>query len=84
MGGLHVTALPDEALEHCSAVVVGEGEPLWPCLLADFERGAMQRLYRSEPGGAYDLAHAPVSRFDLLDHTRRARLCRQGDQVQDE
>ena len=24
MGGLHVTARPDEALEHCDAVVVGE------------------------------------------------------------
>ena len=27
MGGLHVTALPDEALEHADAIVIGEG----PC-----------------------------------------------------
>ena len=26
MGGLHATVLPDEVLEHCDAVVVGEGE----------------------------------------------------------
>ena len=29
MGGLHVTALPEEAGEHCDAVIVGEGEPVW-------------------------------------------------------
>jgi radical SAM superfamily enzyme YgiQ (UPF0313 family) len=74
MGGLHVTALPDEALEHCSAVVVGEGEPLWPRLLADFERGAMQRIYRSEPAGGFDLREAPVPRFDLLDPEKYNRI----------
>src|SRR5262249_15119848 len=33
MGGLHVTSCPDEALQHCTSVVIGEGEPLWPRLL---------------------------------------------------
>ena len=74
MGGLHVTSLPDEALEHCSAVVIGEGEPLWPRLLADFERGAMQRIYRSDPAGLYDLRDAPVPRFDLLDPEKYNRI----------
>ena len=74
MGGLHVTSLPDEALEHCSAIVIGEGEPLWPRLLADFERGAMQRIYRSDPAGLYDLRDAPVPRFDLLDPEKYNRI----------
>lgn len=74
MGGLHVTSLPDEALAHCSAVVIGEGEPLWPWLLADFDRGALQRIYRSEPGGLYDLREAPVPRFDLLDPEKYNRI----------
>jgi radical SAM superfamily enzyme YgiQ (UPF0313 family) len=39
MGGLHVSSMPDEALEHCAAVVIGEGEAVWPEILADFERG---------------------------------------------
>ena len=30
MGGLHVTAVPDEAARHADAVVVGEGESAWP------------------------------------------------------
>ena len=74
MGGLHVTSLPDEALEHCSAIIIGEGEPLWPRLLADFERGAMQRIYRSDPAGLYDLRDAPVPRFDLLDPEKYNRI----------
>ncbi|MCL2649010.1 MAG: cobalamin-dependent protein, partial [Phycisphaerales bacterium] len=30
MGGLHVTALPEEAAEHADYAVVGEGEKTWP------------------------------------------------------
>jgi radical SAM superfamily enzyme YgiQ (UPF0313 family) len=35
MGGIHPTVLPDEALEHADAVVVGEAEGVWPRLLSD-------------------------------------------------
>ena len=38
MGGFHASNLPDEALLHVDSVVVGEGETVWPLLLADFER----------------------------------------------
>ncbi|TCO95710.1 B12 binding protein [Chthoniobacter flavus] len=74
MGGLHVTSLPDEALEHATAIVIGEGEPLWPRLLADFDRGSLQRIYRSEEHGAFDLREAPMPRFDLLDLDKYNRI----------
>ena len=45
MGGMHASCLPQEALAHCDSVVVGEAEGLWPEVLADFERGAMKRVY---------------------------------------
>ena len=32
LGGLHVSLLPDEALEHADAVVVGGAEGAWPAL----------------------------------------------------
>ena len=35
MGGIHPTVLPDEALMHADAVVVGEAEGVWPRLLSD-------------------------------------------------
>jgi radical SAM superfamily enzyme YgiQ (UPF0313 family) len=74
MGGLHVTALPDEALRHCTSVVVGEGEPLWPEVLSDLERGELKRVYRQARPGTFDLAHAPMPRFDLLDPAKYNRI----------
>jgi radical SAM superfamily enzyme YgiQ (UPF0313 family) len=46
MGGIHVSMLPEEALRHCDAVVVGEAEGLWPRVLADLTEGRLQRIYR--------------------------------------
>lgn len=66
MGGLHVRALPEEALEHCDAVAIGEGEKLWPLILQDFRCGCLQRKYVQTPGDYFDLADAPMPRFDLL------------------
>ena len=73
LGGLHVTALPDEALEHADAIVVGEGELGWPDLLADLTRGRLVRVYGSR-GREFDLADAPIPRFDLLEVERYNRL----------
>ena len=72
LGGTHVTALADEALGHADAIVVGEGELGWPDLLADLACGKLERVYG--PGGReFDLADAPMPRFDLLeiDHYNR-------------
>jgi radical SAM superfamily enzyme YgiQ (UPF0313 family) len=73
MGGPHVTALPDEALAHCDAVVTGEGECRWLDLLADAEAGRLQQRYDPPPGG-FDLADAPMPAFHLLDMDRYNRL----------
>ncbi len=71
LGGLHATACPDEALLHFDAVCVGEGEPVWHAILADVERGRLAPRYAAER--AFDLAAAPVPRFDLLGG-RRPRM----------
>ena len=39
MGGIHPTVLPEEALTHADAVVVGEAEPVMGKLLDDFLHG---------------------------------------------
>ncbi|MGA2279731.1 MAG: radical SAM protein [Verrucomicrobiota bacterium] len=72
MGGITVTSLPEEVKPHCTSAVVGEGEPLWPAVLRDFERGALKPFYtRSKE---FDLADAPMPRFDLLDPDKYNRL----------
>lgn len=73
IGGLHVTCLPDEALEHCDAVAVGEGETTWPRILEDMEAGRLAGVYDS--GGIdFDLTDAPLPRFDLLEPEHYNRL----------
>jgi len=64
IGGPHATLLPDEVMQHADAVVVGEGELVWPELLADFEKGGMQRRYQS--CRLPDLKKMPPPRWDLI------------------
>jgi radical SAM superfamily enzyme YgiQ (UPF0313 family) len=72
IGGLHVTSVPDEALAHCDAVVVGEGEPVWARVVADAEVGTLAGIYWSD--SSWDLADAPIPRYDLLEPDRYNRL----------
>lgn len=74
MGGITVSALAHEALAHCTTVVVGEGEPLWPQVLQDFERGCLKPLYVQSPSGQFDLREAPMPRFALLSPEKYNRL----------
>lgn len=68
MGGMHPSALPDEAARHADSVVVGEAEPQWAGVLADFAAGRLQPLYRTD--ARPDLAGAPVPRRDLLQQRK--------------
>ena len=45
LGGLHVTACPDEAAAHADVVVTGDGIPVWPRVLADLTAGVARRRY---------------------------------------
>lgn len=73
IGGPHVTALPDEASAHCTAVVAGEGEAHWAQVLEDAGRGELKRIYRAGPG-VFDMADAPMPAFELLDIAKYNRL----------
>jgi radical SAM superfamily enzyme YgiQ (UPF0313 family) len=64
MGGFHASNLPDEALQHVDSVVVGEGELAWPQLLADFQAGRLQRIYRAD--GLIDTAMIPPARREIF------------------
>jgi radical SAM superfamily enzyme YgiQ (UPF0313 family) len=73
LGGLHVTARPQEALRHADAIVIGEGEPSWPAVIADLRRGTLGGIYDSR-GTSFPLEYAPMPRFELLDVERYNRL----------
>jgi radical SAM superfamily enzyme YgiQ (UPF0313 family) len=72
LGGLHVSALPDEALQHADAIVVGEAEEVWPRVIEDARAGKLERVYR--PSRPWDLADSPIPKFELLDPARYNRI----------
>jgi len=65
MGGMHVSALPDEALQHCDAVAIGEGEQVWPQMVEDFKRGELKQIYKADM--LFDLSAAQPPRWDIID-----------------
>lgn len=72
LGGVHVTACPEEASEHADSIVVGEAEDTWPELLKDFNNGKLKRVYTST--NTSDLSNMPLPRRDLLDKTKYSTI----------
>jgi radical SAM superfamily enzyme YgiQ (UPF0313 family) len=64
MGGIHPTVLPEEALLHSDAVVIGEAEGIWTQLLADVASGELKRTYKAEKTSC--LAGLPRPRRELF------------------
>jgi radical SAM superfamily enzyme YgiQ (UPF0313 family) len=54
LGGIHPTAVPEEAQRHGDAVVVGEAAGLWERVIADARRGKLEPLYRHPAPPAFD------------------------------
>lgn len=65
MGGVHVSALPGEALEHADSVVIGEAELVWKDALRDFEWGELKTRYKAH--GLCEMEEMALPRRDLLD-----------------
>ena len=42
LGGIHPTILPQEAIQHADAVVIGEAEGCWVDVIKDFRKGKLQ------------------------------------------
>ncbi len=63
MGGIHVSMMPEEALQYCDTVVKGEAEEIWPKVLEDFETGNLQTQYT---GTWPSLETLPLPRRDIL------------------
>lgn len=57
-GGIFPTMMPDEVAPHVDAVIVGEGDTVWPQLLRDAEAGELKPQYRAT--ASVDLNTLPV------------------------
>ena len=71
LGGIHVTALPEEGLQHADAVVSGEAEFLWQTVIEDAKAGRLGRtkslmapkIYKHEVWP--ELVGLPIPRRDV-------------------
>lgn len=65
LGGIHVSANPEEAVEHADSVCVGEVEELWDNILNDILKAELkQRYYNSKPT---DLLKVPILKWDFIN-----------------
>jgi len=73
MGGLHVTARPEEALRHADSVLLGEGESLWLEMISDLLANRLKPRYDAR-GLNFDFANSPMPRFELLEVDKYNRI----------
>jgi radical SAM superfamily enzyme YgiQ (UPF0313 family) len=72
MGGIHASAVLEEALGHADAVVIGEADDLWKTVLEDVLNDELKSTYRPDQRPTLD--NLPAPRFDLLDTAKYIRL----------
>jgi len=65
MGGIHPSAMPEEAAQHADSVVRGEAETIWKILIEDVRKGDLKQIYTCE--NKPDPADIPSPRWDLLN-----------------
>ena len=65
MGGFHATWMPEEALTHADAVVVGEAEGVWGQLIKDAQAGRLKKIYKADERPKPE--EIPQARRELLE-----------------
>ena len=68
MGGIHPTVMPDEALQHCDSVLIGEGENTWQAMLKDFKNKCLKKIYNSMEYP--EVTEFPIPKYEILKHDR--------------
>ncbi|MBN1252818.1 MAG: B12-binding domain-containing radical SAM protein [Bacteroidales bacterium] len=63
LGGIHVTSLPDEALQHADSIFIGPGEDTFLEFLNDFRNHSTKKIYFST---TRSLLNMPPVRRDLI------------------
>lgn len=70
LGGVHVTLLPGEAMQHADTIVIGRAEQTWPQLIEDFRAGSLKDIYLEHELTGDMLYSVPPPRRDLHKRSR--------------
>jgi len=74
LGGLHATLCPQEAQQHVDCLAIGEGEVIWPQMMADLLANKLKPTYNAKAIGPFDFTSSPIPRFELLKPDRYPRF----------
>ncbi|PSG90201.1 B12-binding domain-containing radical SAM protein [Aurantibacter aestuarii] len=76
IGGLHVSAMPEEATKFADVIIQGEGEIIWETILKDFESNELKSIYSSlsNPKYTFNFKSCKVPKYELLDISKYNRL----------
>lgn len=66
MGGIHASAMPEEALQYVDTVFIGEAENTWPEFLNDFKNKIPKKIYTQNKREIDDLKSSPIPKYDIL------------------
>ncbi len=64
LGGYLATLTADGLTEHFDALCIGDGDQVWPQMLADMESDTLKKIYTADHSAKLDMI--PVPRYDLL------------------
>ena len=67
LGGIHVSANPHEAMQHCTAVCVGQAEGIWHTIIADATNGCLSGIYQYKGTAEY---RTPLPDWDKINTSR--------------
>ena len=48
MGGMHARLIPEEVLDHCNSIIIGDAENIIDNVIEDFKNGNLKRIYNGE------------------------------------
>ena len=78
LGGIHVSMLPDEAIQYADAVVIGEAESIWLNVLEDFDNKVLKKFYKATTTDPVNIpipARKYYSPKYILDTVQASRGC---------
>ncbi|WP_108802144.1 B12-binding domain-containing radical SAM protein [Aquimarina sp. Aq107] len=76
IGGLHVSAVPNEGQKFADIIIQGEGEIIWKTILNNFENNTTKSFYSSLSNSKYtfNFNACEIPKYELLDISKYNRL----------
>lgn len=65
VGGIHPTAMPEEAIKHADVVCIGEAENTWHLVIQDLRCHTLKKFYRSSE--VFNLEKCKIPRRDVFN-----------------